>query len=633
MDPQLLDYYSQELLYMRGLAAEFARAHPKIARRLGMQAGEIEDAYVSRLVESASLVNARMQRKLADEFPQLFQPLLACAYPDYLSPTPAIGVARFYPGGKAGDLTEGYLVTRGTAADSNLSEGEKTACQFRTSQDVTLYPLTVSAGRLSGVPPDIHGLDRHVPPHRRVRGSLRLRLRTTEDIPFSRLQGLDRLPLYLAGDEKIASHLHELIHTTAIASVVGEPGRFGESGYDFHVVTANAVIQEGLGADESVLPLVSKQFLGHNQVHEYFACPSRFYFFTLTGLQAGLKRIDGCEAEIVVLLDKPTAELADHVNAFTFAPFCTPVVNLFPMRTDSVKIAPDAHEILLTPVEKFPLNYEVYTVDAALGQVNEESEPLTFHPLDTAFVNDEGAEGRYFTLRREQHQSLVKSRQYTTHRPYVATSTFLSLTGPDREPYDGGDGEAIRFLSLDVWLTNRELPSLLRCDGVRDLRLRQSAPITSIGFVRAPAPSRPPLAQDLNAWHLLAQLDLDLSVFDDEIDEPHPGEGLRMILQLYSDNGTRALRRQVDSLVGARLTPVNRIVAGQQPPMARVMECDLTFDESGFDGVSPYALGLVLERYLARHVSTLSFTSTVLRSTQRGRIAAWPPRSGTRSVI
>jgi type VI secretion system protein ImpG len=79
MDPQLLDYYSQELLYMSGLAAEFARAHPKIARRLGMQAGEIEDAYVSRLVESASLVNARMQRKLADEFPQLFQPLLADA--------------------------------------------------------------------------------------------------------------------------------------------------------------------------------------------------------------------------------------------------------------------------------------------------------------------------------------------------------------------------------------------------------------------------------------------------------------------------------------------------------------------------------------------------------------------------
>ncbi|HEX7932573.1 MAG TPA: type VI secretion system baseplate subunit TssF, partial [Paraburkholderia sp.] len=35
-DPQLLDYYTSELLYMRALALEFAEQHPKIAARLGM---------------------------------------------------------------------------------------------------------------------------------------------------------------------------------------------------------------------------------------------------------------------------------------------------------------------------------------------------------------------------------------------------------------------------------------------------------------------------------------------------------------------------------------------------------------------------------------------------------------------
>ena len=64
----------------------------------------------------------------------------------------------------------------------------------------------------------------------------------------------------------------------------------------------------------------------------------------------------------------------------------------------------------------------------------------------------------------------------------------------------------------------------------------------------------------------------------------------------------------------------------------RGIECEFTFDESGFDGVSPYTLGLVLERYVARHVSEHSFTTSVLRSTQRGRIARWPPRTGTRSA-
>jgi len=41
MDPQLLDYYNRELVYMRELAGEFARQHPKVAKRLGMHGIEV----------------------------------------------------------------------------------------------------------------------------------------------------------------------------------------------------------------------------------------------------------------------------------------------------------------------------------------------------------------------------------------------------------------------------------------------------------------------------------------------------------------------------------------------------------------------------------------------------------------
>jgi len=49
MDPRLLAAYNQELRYFNELMGEFAHAHPKVARRLGMQAGEIGDPYVARL--------------------------------------------------------------------------------------------------------------------------------------------------------------------------------------------------------------------------------------------------------------------------------------------------------------------------------------------------------------------------------------------------------------------------------------------------------------------------------------------------------------------------------------------------------------------------------------------------------
>jgi type VI secretion system protein ImpG len=94
-----------------------------------------------------------------------------------------------------------------------------------------------------------------------------------------------------------------------------------------------------------------------------------------------------------------------------------------------------------------------------------------------------------------------------------------------------------------------------------------------------------------------------------------------------------ALARQVESLTAATLTPVHCVVWQNVPPMVRALECAFTVDEDGFDGISPYALGLVLEHYLARHASSHSFTRTRLNVRQRGRIAEWPPRPGTRGVV
>ena len=90
MDPQLLDYYNQELTYMREASAEFADQHPKIARRLGMQGVEVADPYVERLIESFCFMSARMRIKLDAEFPRFSQRMLEVVYPNYVAPTPSM---------------------------------------------------------------------------------------------------------------------------------------------------------------------------------------------------------------------------------------------------------------------------------------------------------------------------------------------------------------------------------------------------------------------------------------------------------------------------------------------------------------------------------------------------------------
>ncbi|CAN0627488.1 Type VI secretion system component TssF1 [Burkholderia multivorans] len=629
MDPRLLDYYNQELIYMRELATEFAQAHPKIARRLGMQAGEVADPYVERLIESFCFMAARMQLKLDAEFPRFTERLLEVIYPNYVAPTPSIGVARLFLGQTEGNLANGYRIARGASFQARVPDGEKTACQFTSGQDVTLWPLTITDARLTGVPPDIPALDRHVPPDRQVRGALRLRLATTDHMRIADLKGLDRLPVYLAGDEQVASHLFELLHVASVASVIAAPGEFGVSGQPPAVVTQNAIEHEGLRSDQNLLPLTWTKFHGHNLLHEYFACPARFWFFALNGLAEGLSRVNGREVEIVVLLDRTPGQFANLVDASRFALFCTPVINLFKRHTDRIEISPRATEFHLVPARLAPLDYEVFSVGTVYGQVAATSDELEFRPLYQTLNNDEGNHRRYFSTRRERRLVSDSARRYGTRTPYVGTEVFLSLVDQNEAPY----GENIRFLSVDALLTNRDLATLVPRDGVRDLTTEESAPVESIGLIRPPSSPKAPYAEREMAWRLIRQLNFNYLPFED-LDHREGGQGLRDLLRLYlSDDNTEYLR-QVESLVGVKTRPVTRKLPGTGPmTFGRGIECALTVDETGFSGASPYLFGVILERWLARHVSINSFTQTELHSMQRGRIARWPVRAGARGIL
>ncbi len=71
MDPRLLEYYNRELQFMREMGAEFARAYPRVAARLGIDGLECADPYVERLLEGFAFLAARVQLKLDARHPGL----------------------------------------------------------------------------------------------------------------------------------------------------------------------------------------------------------------------------------------------------------------------------------------------------------------------------------------------------------------------------------------------------------------------------------------------------------------------------------------------------------------------------------------------------------------------------------
>lgn len=552
MDPRLLEYYNRELSYLRETGAEFAARHPKVAARLGMQGTDIADPYVERMVEAFSFLTARTQLKIDAEFPRFTQRLLEVVSPNYVTPTPSMSVAQLHPNPEEGDLAKGFTVPRNTAFFSAIPEGESTACQFRSSQNVTLWPLAIEEVRLTAAPPDMPALHRYLPANIHVAGALRITLRTFGELTFSQLAGLNKLPFYLCGEERTASHLFELLHTSAIASLAGIPGHFDGA---LDVNLKQPVMYEGLDPDQGLLPLAWNVFHGHNLLHEYFTCPERFFFFTPTGLSAGLQKINGGVAEIVILLNRlPPDWLIHQTNTAQFSLFCTPVINLFPRVAARIDVTHSTTEQHLVVDRTHPLDYEVFSVQEVEGLETDTTRKMAFRPLYHTRNNDEGNHGRYFSLRREPRRLSENARRYGTRTSYTGSEVFLSLVDQYEAPYP----ENLRHITITAMVTNRDLPCLIARNGRDDLTVDAAIPVAGVGLIRPPRPPQPPLAEREMAWRLIRQLSFNYLPLAD-LDHRTGGQALRDLLNLFIPAHDSPQSRQVRSLIGCNTTPVTRV--------------------------------------------------------------------------
>ena len=143
MREELLQYYEQELTYLRQMGGEFARKHPRIAGRLLLTADGCDDPHVERLIESFAFMAARAHRRIDDDFPQLSEALLNLVYPSYLRPLPAMTIVECLPDPAQGKQTAGVRISRGTPLVSRATV-DGMPVRFQTSYDVTLWPLRVS---------------------------------------------------------------------------------------------------------------------------------------------------------------------------------------------------------------------------------------------------------------------------------------------------------------------------------------------------------------------------------------------------------------------------------------------------------------------------------------------------------
>jgi type VI secretion system protein ImpG len=623
MDPRLLQYYNLELQHLREMGAEFAAHFPKIAARLGMHGLEVDDPYVERLLEGVGFLAARVQLKLDAEFPRFTQALLEIVYPHYLAPVPSMLLAQLTPDLNDPSLAGGFTVPRGANMSSQLA-GDAADCEFRTAHDVTLWPVEVASASYFSFAPDLPL--NALPIARRIKGGLRIRLKATAGLNFAQTS-IDRLCFYLSGRDDGANKLYELCLASSLGAMV-VPAKNPPPWHEF--IPSSAIKSVGFSDDEALLPVTLRSFQGYRLLQEYFAFPQRFRFFEVSGLSRAIKRVDGNQLELVILLGRGDATLESVVDASNLSLYCTPALNLFSKRADRIQVSDGAHEYHVVPDRTRPLDFEVYAVTGVVGHGIGTDSEQNFLPFYSAYSTDESHQhAAYFTTRREPRLMSLTAKRRGPRSSYIGTEVFLALVDSSQAPYSGD----LRQLSIETLCSNRDLAlQMPKGMGPSDLSLDVAAPVRSTKVVTGPSRPYAPLADGAVSWRAISHLSLNyLSLV-----QSTPNEGaaaLRDLLELYAPGADHGARRQIE---GIRSVKVDRVVRRLRAPgplaFGRGLEIGVQVDELAFEGASAFMLGAVLDRYFARHVSINSFTETVLRSENR-EINRWGQQWGARPTL
>ncbi len=621
MTPLFLDHYNTELHHIRQMAAEFARAYPKIAARLDLDPEGREvcpDPFVERLLEGFAFLAARTHLKLDAEFPRFTQSLLETVQPEYLCPLPSMAIVRFQPDLINKSLANGFTIPKGTTIRSRKGQDGSTPCTYRTAHSVELWPVALR---------DVAYLDRAMgslalPATSSPAAALHLVLESSAQLPFAELR-LDRLTFHLRGSESAPLSLMENLFAH-IKSIYVRDGATPAAPW---VELPDDCFQPvGFSDEESLIPTSAAGFQGYRLLREYFAFPQRFLFFEVSGLAAA--RVRSHSMEIAITLSRSNPVCAAQVSASSLGLYCTPAINLFEKRTDRVLVEPATSEHHVVVDRTRPIDYEVYQIKHVTGYGAPPEEEYAFHSFYRTRA-ESGKASAFYTMHRRPRVPTEKERTFGKLSDYSGAEAYVSLVDPNSAPYPS----EIRQLGVTALCTNRHLPIRLSQSGRSvEFAFELNGPILGLECISGPTQPRASFAMGEVAWRTIGHLSLNYYSLTDANNETG-ASALRELLRLYVPLEDRAGTQQVDGLISVtHRTVMRRVPAPGMVAFARGLEITLLFDEDAFVGSGVFLLGMVLERFFAKHVSINSFTETVIVSKQRGELIRWPARAGRKAL-
>lgn len=580
-------YYKDELTFLAELGKEFAEENPQLAPFLAERG---DDPDVERLLEGFAFLTGRLRQKLDDEIPELAHGLLSLLWPHYLRPVPAMSVLEFRP---HKGLAEIKRIPRGVGVNSVPVEG--TPCRFRTCYDVDLAPLEVES---VGVTRTGGG------------GEVAVWLRLDPRAAIEKV-GLTRLRFFLHGESYITTSL--FVWLFRYLDSIAVTGLEDSARVRFEL-PPDVISPVGFRPDEALLPYPDSAFSGYRLIQEYFALPEKYHFFEISGL-GGLEQMADEEGfRLLFRFAKPLEEQV-RLEKRHLVLHCTPIVNLFDLDGDPIRVDHERTNYRLRPSATPPSHYEIFDVKSVQGVLSGSAQRRVYHPFESFLHSDAPqGDGGLFYQRRI--------------RPAVATEgvdTYLAFV-------DALERDALpptETISIELVCSNRNLPEELKVGDIHR-HTGTSPEFAEFRNLSGVSPNTPPPTEAGLAWRLISNLALNhLSLASPE--------ALREIMMTYDfrayydRTAQRRGQQRMQGIEGVRNEPADQLFGGLPVRGRRTI---LRLRESRFGGEGEmFVFASVMNEFLALYSSINSFSELVVEGVEHGETYHWPITLGPRPTL
>lgn len=501
-----LYYFEEELSYLREKSATFAKNHPEVANALGLSKDSIDDPQIARLIESVSLLNARIQKRLDDNYSDFTESILNVTYPDFLKTIPSYSIIEVDVDNNA--KAKGFI-PKGTMfelKDQNIGN-----CYFKSTDDLVIYPLILNKVSTYVAPFN----EENIIGSTQAKNLIEFEFNTTEEGINCKDLSIENLDIAIRSENNLSFKIYDEICQNIVDIYLEINGKMISLSKD--VLTNNT-----FELDKPLLPYSSNSYPGLNLLNEFFLFRGVFNKININ-LEKVKYLLDSNTFKIKLFLKEMKVDVFRSLQKDNFVLHHVPVINLYetyaePIIADGLK---ENYPIVVYDNNRELSLYKVVSVESSYDSVKEKIPEL----YNEDYYSQSSS--KRWSVRYNERDGLIKGN--------------LQLI--DLNHNNALKGE--QTLLIKVLVTDGFIPSKINYTNVEISAMSAITVPGKLKLMRRPTMQFNPRNDKTTNWEVLAHMSFNYQAVlgrDDSIEQ------LKSIFRLYNIKESRRVQTFIDAL-------------------------------------------------------------------------------------